>query len=85
MCMFGMLPSLRFKEDILTPISSLVSPNLGFGITYTYKGLTIQIPLYYNEKACTENDRWNIGVEIGVRISNSKPKSENEDKQKGNT
>ena len=74
MFMFGMLPSLRFKEDKHTPKSSFVTPNLGFGVTYIYKGLAIQIPLYYNAKTITENGKWHIGIGIGVRVNNSKPK-----------
>ncbi len=69
MFMFGMLPLLRFKKDKLTPKSSFVTPNLGFGIAYIYNGLAIQIPLCYNEKTCTKNDKWNIGAGTGVRIN----------------
>jgi hypothetical protein len=74
MFMFGMLPSLRFKEDKQTPKSSFTTPNLGFGVTYIYKGLAFQIPFYYNAKTSTENGRWHIGIGIGVRVNNSKPK-----------
>ena len=69
MFMFRMLPLLRYKEDKLTLRSSFVTTNLGFGIAYINKGQAIQIPLCCNEKTCTENDRWNIGVGTGVRIN----------------
>lgn len=72
--MLGMLPSLRFKEDQETPKSSFVTPNLGVGVTYIYKAFAIQIPLYYNAKTTTKNGIWHIGIGIGVRINNAKPK-----------
>ena len=65
----GMLPSLRFKEDKGTPKNAFVTPNLGAGITYSYKMWAIQIPLYYNAKTASENGRWHIGLGIGLRFS----------------
>ena len=64
----GMLPSLRFKEDRETPKNAFVTPNLGFGFTYSYKFLAVQLPLYYNVKTTTDNGRWHIGLGIGYRI-----------------
>ena len=67
--MFGMLPSLRFKEDNKTPKNSFITPNLGFGVTCIFGGLAIQVPLFYNWKTSTENGKWNLGVGIGLRVN----------------
>lgn len=64
----GMLPSIRYKEDIGSFKNSPVTPNLGVGLTYSYKMVAFQVPLYYNAKTPTANGRWNVGVGIGVRI-----------------
>lgn len=64
----GMLPSLRFKEDRAEVKNALVTPNLGVGITYSYKNFAVQVPFYYNAKTSTENGKWNIGVGIGYRF-----------------
>jgi hypothetical protein len=65
----GMLPSLRFKEDLGTPKNSFITPNLGFGLTYSYKIWAIQIPFYYNTKTATANGEWNIGIGVGLRLN----------------
>jgi len=72
----GMLPSLRFKEDSGATKNSLVTPGLGFGITYCYKAVAIQVPLYYNSKTSLKNGNWQIGIGLGCKISalNSKNK-----------
>ena len=67
--LFGMLPSLRFKVDKDSPKNASVYPNLGFGLTYSYKYLSLQIPMYYNAKTTTENGSWHVGFGIGYRIS----------------
>jgi hypothetical protein len=64
-----MLPSLRFKVDKDSPKNASVYPNLGFGLTYSYKYLSLQIPMYYNAKTTTENGSWHVGFGIGYRIS----------------
>ncbi|MCH7398565.1 hypothetical protein MM236_11215 [Belliella sp. DSM 107340] len=64
----GMLPSLRFKKDTSTPRNSFVTPNLGVGLTYSYKNLAMQIPFYYNSKTSTQNGKWNIGFGIGLKL-----------------
>lgn len=64
----GMLPSLRFKEDNNTPKNSLITPNLGGGVTYTYKNIAFQIPLYYNSKTSIKNGKWVAGFGIGYRF-----------------
>ena len=65
----GMLPSLRIKQDLGSTTNSLVTPTLGFGITYCYRALAIQIPCYYNPKTAIKNGEWNIGVGIGLKFS----------------
>lgn len=64
----GMLPSLRFKEDTSTPKNSPVTPNLGGGVTYIYKKIAFQVPLYYNAKTATRNGHWTIGVGMGYKF-----------------
>jgi hypothetical protein len=66
--LLGMLPSLRFRVDNDTPKNASVFPNLGFGLTYSYKYLSLQVPMYYNAKTETENGSWHIGFGIGYRI-----------------
>jgi len=65
----GMLPSLRFKEDIGKPKNTLVTPNLGVGFSYSYKVWAIQIPLYYNVKTTSDNGKWHVGIGIGLRLN----------------
>ena len=65
----GMLPSLRFKQDQGTPRNAFITPNLGVGLTYSYKWYAVQVPFYYNPKTATENGQWHIGIGIGVRLS----------------
>lgn len=64
----GMLPSLRFKEDKGTTKNFPVTPNLGGGITYIYKKIAFQLPVYYNAKTATKNGNWTLGVGIGYKI-----------------
>lgn len=66
--LLGMLPSLRYKEDNGIFKNSPITPNLGVGLTYCYKMIAFQVPLYYNAKTSTANGRWNIGLGIGVRL-----------------
>jgi hypothetical protein len=67
--LFGMLPSLRFKVDNSSPKNASVFPNLGFGLTYSYKYLSLQLPMYYNAKTSTEDGSWHVGFGIGYRIA----------------
>ncbi|WP_291115019.1 hypothetical protein [Flavobacterium sp. UBA6135] len=71
----GMLPSLRFKEDNNTPKNAFVTPNLGVGLTYSYRFLAIQMPIYYNAKTATNDGKWRIGLGLGIRLNslNKKP------------
>lgn len=66
---FGMLPSVRFKEDKGVTKNSFVFPTLGFGFTYSYKALAFQLPFYYNAKTATEDGKWNIGIGVGLRLN----------------
>ena len=74
--LFGMLPSLRFKIDTGSTKNSLVTPGLGFGLTYFFKAIAIQVPLYYNSKTSLKNGNWQLGIGLGFKISslNSKNK-----------
>jgi hypothetical protein len=65
----GMLPSLRIKQDSGSTSNSIVTPTLGFGITYCYRAMAIQIPCYYNPKTATKNGEWNIGVGVGIKLN----------------
>jgi hypothetical protein len=65
---FGMLPSLRFKLDSGATKNSPIFPSLGVGLTYAYKKLVVQVPLYYNAKTSTTNGKWNVGVGLGYRF-----------------
>ncbi|MCL9805450.1 hypothetical protein NAT51_07950 [Flavobacterium amniphilum] len=66
--MVGMLPSLRFKEDDKEPKNSFITPGLGVGLTYSYKRIAFQLPLYYTAKTATDNGKWNCGIGIGIRL-----------------
>lgn len=66
--MLGMLPSLRIKEDHSEPKNSTVIPSLGIGLTYSYKKLAIQLPLYYNAKTAVTDGQWNLGIGFGIRL-----------------
>ena len=67
--MLGMFPSLRFKKDHATPANSFVTPALGVGVTYAYKGLALQVPLYYNNKTGSQNGQWHLGLGVGLRLN----------------
>ena len=64
----GMLPSLRFRKDRGETTNSFVTPNLGAGLTYSYKVWAIQIPFYYNAKTETQNGQWHVGIGLGLRL-----------------
>jgi len=67
--MFGMLPSIRIKEDRSNSTkNSIITPNLGMGITVAYKKLALQIPLYYNAKTSAEDGKWKVGIGVGYRF-----------------
>ena len=67
--MLGMLPSLKFREDNGVTKQSFVTPGLGLGMTFTYKSLAVQLPLYYTGKTSDENGVWNVGIGIGFKLN----------------
>ena len=65
----GMLPGLRIKEDKSTTYkSSIVTPSLGVGLTFAYKHIALQIPMYYNGKTNTADGRWLVGLGLGYKL-----------------
>jgi hypothetical protein len=73
----GMLPSIRIKKDSgTTTKNSIITPTLGFGITFNYKAIAFQVPAYYTNKSTTTNGHWNIGLGIGLKLSALKFKKE---------
>lgn len=64
----GMLPSLRIKKDMNAIKNSAIIPSLGFGITWNYKWLVLQLPIYYNTKTTSKNGSWQLGFGIGVNL-----------------
>ena len=68
---FGILPTMRVKEDNVAkgaPKNSAVIPTAGFGFTFVYKHLALQVPFYYNSKTSTSNGKWHPGVGIGYKF-----------------
>lgn len=67
----GVLPSLRIKEDKVpagSPKNSIITPALGAGITFAYKHVALQVPLYYNGKTAKDDGQWNVGVGVGYKF-----------------
>ena len=67
--LIGVLPTLRFKSDKEAIKNTFVTPTLGFGITYSFRLLVVQIPLYYNSKTKTKNGCCNFGIGIGINLN----------------
>ena len=70
---FGMLPSLRIKEDkdAITnnkPKNQAIFPSLGGGVFFSVKHFIVQIPVFYNPKSGLENGKWNFGLGIGYKF-----------------
>ena len=66
-----MLPTFRLKEDIVVAgakKNSIVTPSLGAGLTFIYKHLALQLPLYYNPKNASSNGKWNLGAGLGYKF-----------------
>jgi hypothetical protein len=71
MVLIGFLPSLRIKEDkVITDATknSALTPNLGVGLTATFRHLALQIPLYYNAKTTGKNGKWHPGAGLGYKF-----------------
>ncbi|WP_316797212.1 hypothetical protein [Pedobacter agri] len=67
----GLLPSLRIKEDMVNPgatKNSLLTPNLGFGITAVFHHFAVQLPMYYNAKTAIKDGEWNLGAGLGYKF-----------------
>lgn len=67
----GLLPSLRIKEDKVAPgatKNSIVTPNLGFGLTAVIHHFALQLPLYYNAKTAAKDGKWNLGAGLGYKF-----------------
>ncbi|HEY6504673.1 MAG TPA: hypothetical protein VIZ28_11910 [Chitinophagaceae bacterium] len=68
---FGILPTMRIKEDNVpkgTVKNSIVTPTAGFGFSFIYKHMVLQVPFYYNPKTATSNGKWNPGVGVGYKF-----------------
>lgn len=68
---FGILPTMRIKEDDVpkgSPKNSAITPTAGFGFTVVYKHLALQVPFYYNAKTATRNGKWNPGFGLGYKF-----------------
>ena len=68
---FGILPTMRIKEDNVakgSPKNSAITPTAGFGFTVVYKHMVLQVPFYYNAKTATRNGKWNPGIGIGYKF-----------------
>ncbi|MFM7217734.1 MAG: hypothetical protein ACKO1U_06925 [Bacteroidota bacterium] len=67
--MIGMMPSLRFKKDkSTTTVNASVVPALGLGLTYLYKRLAVQLPVYYNAKTASKDGAWVVGAGLGFKL-----------------
>ncbi|WP_231729792.1 hypothetical protein [Pedobacter sp. Leaf176] len=67
----GLLPSLRIKEDKVpsgATKNSLLTPNLGFGLTAAFHHFAVQLPFYYNAKTAVKNGEWNVGAGLGYKF-----------------
>jgi len=68
---FGILPTMRIKEDKVdkdAKKNSVVTPTAGFGFTFIYRKLVVQVPFYYNPKTTTANGKWHPGVGVGFKL-----------------
>jgi hypothetical protein len=67
--LLGMLPSLRFKKDQdRNTQNAFFTPALGVGFTYSWRKLTLQLPLYYEPKTANSNGMWQLGFGMGMRL-----------------
>jgi hypothetical protein len=68
---FGILPTMRLKEDKVVKgamKNSIITPTAGFGFTFAYKHMIVQVPFYYNAKTAVSNGKWNPGIGVGYKF-----------------
>ncbi len=68
---FGILPTMRIKKDNVakgSPRNSIVTPTAGFGFTFLFKHLVLQVPFYYNAKTAASSGKWNPGIGLGYKF-----------------
>ena len=68
---FGILPTMRIKEDKVAKgvtKNSAITPTAGFGFTFAYRHLVLQVPFYYNAKTAASNGKWNPGAGLGFKF-----------------
>ena len=65
----GVLPSLRFKKDIGITKNTFATTSLGLGITFIYKYVALQVPIYYNSKTSVSDGKWKLGIGIGIKLN----------------
>ena len=68
---FGILPTMRIKQDKVAKgatKNSAITPTAGFGFTFAYKHLVLQVPFYYNAKTAANSGKWNPGIGLGFRF-----------------
>ncbi len=68
---FGILPTMRIKKEQVPKEgtkNSAITPTAGFGFTFAYRHLVLQIPFYYNSKTVTSNGKWHPGIGLGYKF-----------------
>lgn len=68
---FGILPTMRIKEDNVAKgvtKNSAITPTAGFGFTFAYRYLVLQVPFYCNAKTAASNGKWNPGAGLGFKF-----------------
>lgn len=66
--LLGALPSLKIKKDPQAVKNSIVTPMLGVGVTWAFRHVALQVPLYYQPKTATADGRWKPGLGVGVKF-----------------
>ena len=68
---FGILPTMRIKKEKVSEgatRNSILTPTAGFGFTFAYRHMVVQLPFYYNSKTAVSNGKWNAGAGLGFRF-----------------